>query len=140
MATIRLCGFIKTYRITRPDGWLHAFEISKTFISMGAIRSILSSVDGVSCLVRQFRSDDRLLFFGNTPWIVHEPWGDSSRHWIGPREAENHSLDVRLIHHAFVQYRPPFSRVWELPRRRRATLTARTHYRLCNSPSTLNRP
>jgi hypothetical protein len=99
---------VKTYPIKRPDGLLHAFEIGNAFISMGTIRRILSSIDGVSSLSRQFRSDDRLTFvFLGAPWIVNEPWGDSSRYWIGPADAENHSVDVGPIHNAFVSYKSP---------------------------------
>jgi hypothetical protein len=106
---------METYPIRRPDGSLHAFEISNTFIWMGTIRRILSSVDGVSSIRRQLRSDDRLTFiFNGDPWIVHEPWGDNSRYWIGPRDAANHSLVVEPVHDAFVRYKSLFLRVWKL--------------------------
>ncbi len=103
---------MKTYPIRRPDGSLHAFEIGNTFMSMGAIKRVLRSVDGVSSLNRQFRSDDRLTFvFDGAPWVVHEPWGDSSRYWIGPADAANHSCEVGPIHDVFVGYKSPFIRV-----------------------------
>jgi hypothetical protein len=104
---------LKTYPIRRDDGSLHAFEIRNTFISMGAIRRILRSVDGVSSIKRQFRSDDRLTFnFNGVPWVVHEPWGDSSRYWVGPTEAKNHGFDVAPIYDAFARYRSPLVRLW----------------------------
>jgi len=104
---------LKTYPIRRSDGFLHAFEIGNAFISMGAIRRILSSVDGVSSIRRQPRSDDRLAFNVNgVPWVVHEPWGDNSRYWIGPRDPQHHSFDVNRIHEAFAQYRSPLFRLW----------------------------
>jgi hypothetical protein len=106
---------MKTYPIMRPDGWLHAFEIGNAFISMGSIKRILYSIEGVSSLNRQWRSDDRLTFvFRGAPWVVHEPWGDSSRYWIGPRDAANHSFVVGPIYDAFVNHKSPFTRAWEL--------------------------
>ncbi len=106
---------MKTYPIRRPDGSLHAFEIGNTFIWMGTIRRILSSVDGVSSTRRQPRSDDRLAFiFNGDPWIVHEPWGDNSRYWIGPSDAASHSLVVEPIHDAFDRYKSPFICAWKL--------------------------
>jgi hypothetical protein len=105
---------MKTYPIWRPDGWLHGFEIGNSFISMAAIERILHSVDGVSSLNRQFRSDDRLTFaFRGAPWVVHEPFGDNSRYWTSPRDAANHSFEVGPIHDAFVNYKSPFARAWE---------------------------
>jgi hypothetical protein len=105
---------MKTYPIMRADGSLHGFEIRNTFVSMAAIRRILDSVDGVSNLKRQWRSDDRLTFvFRGAPWVVHEPFGDNSRYWIGPREAKNHVLDIGPIHDAFVNYESSLVRAWK---------------------------
>ncbi len=82
---------------------------------MGSIRRILHSVDGVSSQNREFRSDVRLTFvFRGVPWIVWEAWGDSSRYWIGPRDVENHIIDVAPIHDAFAKYKSPITRAWEL--------------------------
>jgi hypothetical protein len=104
---------LKTYPIRRSDGFLHAFEVGNAFISMGAIRRVLRSVDGVSSIRRQFRSDDRLTFSVNgVPWVVHEPWGDNSRYWIGPKDSKDHSFDVDPIHEAFARYRSPLARLW----------------------------
>jgi hypothetical protein len=103
---------MKTYPIKRPDGSLHAFEIGNAFILMGTIRRILSSIDGVSSLSGKPRSDDRLTFvFHGAQWVVHEPWGDSNRYWIGPANAEKHSFEVGPIHNAFVSYKSPFTRL-----------------------------
>jgi hypothetical protein len=103
---------LKTYPLRRNDGSLYAFEIG-IVISMVPIKRILRSVDGVTSVKRQFRSDDRLTFsFNGVPWVVHEPWGDNSRYWIGPREGADHSFDVAPIHDAFARYRSPLVRLW----------------------------
>ena len=80
---------------------------------MRAVKRLLRSVDGVTSIKRQFRSEDRLTFsFNGVPWVVHEPWGDNSRYWIGPREAKDHRFDVAPIHDAFAHYRSPLARLW----------------------------
>jgi hypothetical protein len=102
---------MKTYPIERADGSLHAFQICNAFVSMGVIRRILISVEGVSSLKRLWRSDDRLRFtFSGALWVVHEPFGDNSRYWIGPSEAKDHVLEVGPIHEAFVNYKSPLVR------------------------------
>ena len=104
---------MKTYTIKRENGSLHAFEIGNTWISMNAIRKILSSVPGVMSLEKQFHSETRLEFiYNNEPWVVWEPWGDNSRYWIGPKNSENHSFDVQPINNAFVKYQLPLKRLW----------------------------
>jgi hypothetical protein len=106
-------SFLNTYPLRSSDGSLHAFEIGNAFISMGAIRRILRSVDGVTSIERQFRSDDRLTFrFNGVPCVVYEPWGDNSRYLIGPREAKDHGFDVAPIHDAFARYQSPLVRLW----------------------------
>lgn len=102
-----------TYPIKRSDGSLHAFEIGNTFISMGAIRKILLSVEGVSAIKRQFRSDDRLIFqYNGHPWVINEPWGDSSRYWVGPVEAKDHQFNVAPIQDAFAHYQSPILKLF----------------------------
>lgn len=104
---------MKTYPINRKDGTLHAFEICNTWIAMGTIKRILSSVPGVSDVQRNFFSDKRLAFkFNAQDWVVWEPWGDSSSCWIGPKDAENHKSDVTPIYNAFNLYQFPLIKVW----------------------------
>jgi hypothetical protein len=112
-------AYMKTYPIKHEDGSLHAFEIVNAWISMRVIKQILNSAPGVSSMKRRFRSDDHLEFaFNGEPWVVNEPWGDSSRYWIGPKNASHHSFDVVLIHDAFVQYQSPLIRLWGFVRRK----------------------
>jgi hypothetical protein len=69
-------------------------------------------------LKRQIRSDDRLIFrYNGDDWVVHEPWGDNSRYWIGPKNAENHCIDVTPIHEAFIGYHAPVMRLWSAVRK-----------------------
>lgn len=103
---------MKTYPIKRADGYLQAFEIGNSFVSIGTIKRLLRSVPGVSDLKRSFRSDDRLTFtLYGALWVVHEPWGDSSRYWIGPKDPAHHFLRVEDVHNAFLLHRGPFCRL-----------------------------
>jgi hypothetical protein len=106
---------MKTYPIKREDFTLHAFEIENTYISMSAIKKILKSVSGVTSIKRQLFSDDRLVFkYNNEDWVVNEPWGDNSRYWIGPKNVENHTLDVTPINEAFNKYESPLIKLWNV--------------------------
>lgn len=110
---------MKTYPINRPDGFLHAFEISNVFISMGAIRRTLFSVSGVTNVKRVWFRDVRLTFdYQGAPFEVWEPYGDNSRYWIGSCEAADHSIDVRPIHDAFARYQFPMVRLARILMRR----------------------
>ena len=106
---------MKTYPINRDDGTLHAFEIGNTWISIHAIKKILNSIAEVKSIKRPFNSDIRIEFiFNDEPWVVWEPWGDSSRYWIGPKNPDNHPFDVTPINDAFANYQSPVSRLWAI--------------------------
>src|SRR5437016_3983549 len=102
---------MKTYAYRRDDGSLRGFEISNVWVSMLALKRILRSVQGVSDVRRRFFSDDRIEFVlhGET-CVVHEPFGDNSRYWIGPANAGTSTLDIAPLHDAFEQYQNPISR------------------------------
>ena len=106
------CVNMKTYPIKREDGSIHAFEIPSTWISMHAIKKILSSIPGVTSINRKLNSDDRLEFmYNNEAWVVNEPWGDNSRYWIGPINTDNHSISATSINSAFVEYQSLLKRL-----------------------------
>ncbi len=102
---------MKTYTIKREDGSLHAFEVDNTWLSMGAIKRVLYSVPEITSLKRHFLSEDCLEFiYNDEPWIVWEACRHCSRYWIGPKNVENHKLDVTDINDAFVNYEPTLKR------------------------------
>jgi hypothetical protein len=99
---------MRTYPIHKADGSLRGFEISLTWISMGTIKRLLRSVDGVADLKRQFFSDDRLVFtYHGEKCVVNEPFGDNSRYWIGLENPDGSTLDIRALHRVFEQYNGP---------------------------------
>ena len=97
---------MKTYPIVTDQGVVKAFEISNAFPwSLGAMRRVLESVDGVTKFRRHWFNDDRFSFvYRGRACVVHERWGDNSRYWVGPAEMEP-LLDLGPIHDAFLQFR-----------------------------------
>lgn len=107
---------MRTYPIVDKESTFpFAFEIENAYIWPRGVAEVLREVDGVSNVrVRRAFSqwDDIHVWFDymNREFIVFEPYGDSSRYLIGPREAELKDIDVRSIEAAFRRYRPPFLR------------------------------
>jgi hypothetical protein len=97
---------MKTYPFETEGGIVKAFEISNAFPwSLGAMRSVLESVAGVTGFRRNWFNEDRFSFvFLGRACVVNEPWGDNSRYWIGPTEMEP-SLDMGPVHEAFRRFR-----------------------------------
>ena len=104
---------MKTYLILRADGSTLAFEVTSSWVTFGPLFKILRSVTGVSDVRRNYLDDDRLSFtYLGEPCVVNEPWGDSSRYWVGPKEAATSSLDLGPINQAFQDQRSTGARVW----------------------------
>lgn len=106
---------MKTYPEFRDDGSLHAFEITSLWFTLRPIFKILRSVDGITDVRRNWFSDDRITFkYFGTSGVVNEPWGDSSRYWIGLTTANTH-IEPRIeeIEAAFKKYKPnPLISFW----------------------------
>ena len=98
---------MRTHPCKRPDGSVASFEISNVIPwSMGPMRRVLASVAGVSDIERTNNGgDDRWTFrYLGRVCVVNEPWGDSSRYWVGPAESDA-ALDMSPVHDAFCAYR-----------------------------------
>lgn len=106
---------MRTYPIVRPDGSLHAFEIRNSFVWIGTLLRLLRSANGVADVKRNYSDDDRIKFrFRGEPCVVNEPWGDSSRYWIGPEDPKSAAnLDLSPLHEAFQRHRGALARAWE---------------------------
>ena len=91
-----------------PHPW---FEIENSFISLRTIAGVLSATDGVSEVrVRRLFSKWRNIhvwfkYYGE-PFIVEEPWGDSSRYLIGPEDRTS-TTDTDAVRDSFRNYSPP---------------------------------
>jgi hypothetical protein len=98
---------METYPILRSDGSLRGFEISSAWVTFGRLLRILSSIEGVTDVRRNWFSDNRITFnFHGIPAVVHEPWGDNSRYWVGLHNPDDTpEIDITPIHTAFKRYR-----------------------------------
>ena len=97
---------MKTHPHFRSDGSIAYFEISNALPwSLGFMRRVLGSVAGVTDFRRNWFNDRRFSFslYGRR-CVVWEPWGDSSRYWIGPTEV-GPPADMRAVHDAFRRFR-----------------------------------
>ena len=104
---------MKTYDHVRNDGSVAYFEISNALPwSLGFMRRVLTSVRGVSDYKRIWFSDDRFSFrYLGRDCVVHEPFGDNSRYWIGPSQMEP-PMNMAAVRDAFVGFSvfPTFDR------------------------------
>jgi len=69
------------------------------------MRRVLTSVPGVSDFKRDRSGDDRFAFlYVGRGCVVHEPFGDNNRYWIGPVEKEP-PIDMAPVRDAFSRFR-----------------------------------
>ena len=107
---------MKTYPGFEKEGRMTAFEIPNMFVTPGLVARILLSADGVTDvrprrLFTRSRGDVHVRFrYHEIEHIVREPWGDSSRLWIGPENPDDHGVDVCTLQEAFRTWRPPLWR------------------------------
>lgn len=104
---------MKTYPAkTSPDGRLVAFEIENAYIGPTAIARLLQQAAGISevKIRRLFSSDgDVPIRFkhGVHPCMVWEPYGDNSRYWVGPENAESFNDNLLEVKRVFDEYSLP---------------------------------
>ena len=101
------------YRLLTNTGQTFAFEIENIYICPIKIADIISTIDGVTSVRcrKPFTAEKEIhikFLFHETEFIVWEPYGDSSRYWIGP--ADESELDIELLIKAFKNYQPSFVR------------------------------
>jgi hypothetical protein len=105
---------MKTYPLRRQDGSLLAFEITSAWVTFRPLYGILRSVQGVTDVKRNWFKDDRVTFkFHGEPFVINEPWGDNSRYWLGPENAEASTRDITSLHDAFQRYEGLISQTWK---------------------------
>lgn len=107
---------MRTYPILTKEGSrTFAFEVENIYISLATTARIVTAVDGVADVEsrKMFSksSDVHVEFkYRGQPYIVWEPYGDSSRYWVGPKEEANDVGDITALEAAFKRYRPPLHR------------------------------
>ena len=102
---------MKVYKMIRESEQLFAFEIDNIYIRPRKIAKLLDAVDGVSniSLRKPFctSSDIHLEFkYCGKDFIVWEPYGDSSRYWIGPKQ-DGCAIDISILVKVFEEYKLP---------------------------------
>ncbi len=105
---------METYKLKTENGSQIGFEIENAYISTRKISKILSGVDGITNikkrkLFHKYEDDEyRLEFdFNDENFLIFEPWGDSSRYWITPKNNDHLSSKITVIEDIFRQYKPP---------------------------------
>ena len=93
---------------------LYAFEIEQAYIGVRTVARLLTTIEGVSDLRlrRPFSASPDIhgeFTYRGKPFIVLEPYGDSSVYWIGPRDEEN-GTNIQPLQGAFLSYVPPLHR------------------------------
>src|SRR6185436_1214745 len=105
---------MKTYPLMK-NGTLHAFEVDNIYIGTMTIAKIISKNLGVTKtkLRKLFdnKNENHLEFeFDNGHFVVWEPFGDSSRYWIGPKDSRQTLPQIAQIEALLQQHRPFFLR------------------------------
>jgi hypothetical protein len=97
---------MKTYPIARPDGSLCGFEITSNWLTLRPLLRLLRSVTDVTDVRRKWFSDTPVTFkYQGNLAVVYEPWGDSSRYWIGLQDPDGSpQIDISPIRDAFLHY------------------------------------
>ena len=101
--------------IVSEDNGLIAFEIDNIYVGKTKIASILATVKNVTHLKirKPFSNEAEVLIwfeYEGEQFIVWEPYGDSSRYWIGPEKPDNFLGDIKSIADKIKAYEPTFLR------------------------------
>jgi hypothetical protein len=102
---------METFSIKDVNDVQIAFEIENIYITANAISELLKTVSGVdgTCKRNLFGGSEYHVEFkyAGVECVVWEPYGDSSRYWIGPKSPEIKIVDLNDIKNVFDSYRPP---------------------------------
>lgn len=102
---------MKIYDLHDSDGHLCAFEVSNTFLGRRRACAIAARVPGARVVRRpgllSWSGDEVFCEFeiGEARFEISEPFGDSSRFWIGP-VAPRTAPELAAVRVAFAHARP----------------------------------
>lgn len=111
MNSMRTYPIINEKKSSRP----YAFEVENAYVSAATMVRLLREVEGVTHVRRRkmFSKSREILVefkYMNDNYVVWEPFGDSSRYWIGPKNPEESMGNIINIENIFKRHRPPFWR------------------------------
>lgn len=110
-AAVRKVSSMKTYPIKDDKGQLVALEVDMVYCGLRNLLSIIASSEGVSGAAigtgRSADADVRATFqYQGDDYVVTEPFGDSSRYWVGPVE-RNVRRDISATEGRMKDFQPP---------------------------------
>jgi len=99
---------LRTYKYYKDNNQFFAFEIENVYIRPKKAAQLLSSVKGVADVTKTNSSEVHVTFkYKNKNFTVLEPYGDSSRYWIGPDDDDDpQNIDIMEIEKVFRNYKP----------------------------------
>lgn len=106
---------MRTYPIIDTVGILFALEVENLYIGLRGLQRVLRELPGYAppdaATCARKTSDVRLRFmYRQQPFMVWEPYGDSSRYWLGPEQDDAEHIDISEIARARGRYDPPLYR------------------------------
>ncbi len=106
---------MNTYPVEDEKGRLYAIEVENAYVGVRTLAHLLGTVDGVSEVEPRkpfSRSGDvRGTFrFAGADFMIVEPFGDSSRYWIGPADDRTEKRDITPMEARLRAYKPPLLR------------------------------
>jgi hypothetical protein len=112
---------MKTHDLKDKEGRVFAFEVSNSLLTRCGLCRLVSRIPGCRITKRptpfmrwSSQEDERFCEFevDGVPFVAREPWGDSSRFWIGPKTADGQtpawSPPVDRVREACQMARPLF--------------------------------
>jgi len=71
-------------------------------VTFRRIFRVLQATEGVADVKRNWFSEAHITFnYRGEPFVINEPWGDSSRYWVGPQDAETSKVDPNIAPQGF---------------------------------------
>ena len=99
---------MRVYDINDKHGQLFAFEIDNGSIERSDVAALVQSIPAAQVvgLHPSWRDPEAFCEFivGGEGFVVAEPYGDSSRYWIGPRDA-GVATQLEAVRTVFAQHR-----------------------------------
>ena len=101
---------METFSIKDNKDSQFAFEIENIYLSLNKVGKLLSTLEGIKInkIRKPFEASEYLIEFDykGRLYEVWEPFGDSSRYWIGPKKGaeEMGNNEIKEIEDVFKQY------------------------------------
>jgi len=99
---------MKVYDVLDKDGRVFAFEVNNFLLSRRRVCAIVRKIPGVRVIhaPKLFSRDEEFCEFevDGQRFVVWEPWGDSSRFWIGPK-SKQWCPEIKIVRDFFAAHK-----------------------------------